>query len=248
VLEAGWGGTSQNWTYVLPTLGRTTRTCAYDRAGLGASDAIPGVHDARDDVTDLERLLDRAGIQPPYVLVGHSYGGLLARLFAKAHPQQTAGLVLVDALGRDAWRRELAAWPKWFAPQQRRVFAKPIDAGINSRATVALDSRIRSLGDTPLVVVSAAQERVQYRQIHVDPPPNLYRRGLRLWGVMQDELAQLSRDSVHVVALRSDHIVQDDQPLVVIAAARAVVGAVRDHMRLRPCKRLFTGPDVHCLR
>src|SRR3954454_10948857 len=58
LLEAGFGGTSDNWRQVLPELGRTTRTCAYDRAGLGASDAIPGVHDAGDEIRDLQRLLD----------------------------------------------------------------------------------------------------------------------------------------------------------------------------------------------
>jgi hypothetical protein len=117
LLEAGFGGTSNNWATVLPELGRTTRTCAYDRAGLGASDPIPGVHDAGDEIKDLERLLDRARIKPPYVLVGHSYGGLLARLFAYAHPDQTGGIVLVDAVGRDDWRRGLAAWPKWLEPR-----------------------------------------------------------------------------------------------------------------------------------
>ena len=85
------------WADVLPELGRKTRTCAYDRAGIGASDAIPGVHDAGEEIRDLERLLDRGRIEPPYVLVGHSYGGLLARLFAHAHPDQTGGVVLIDA-------------------------------------------------------------------------------------------------------------------------------------------------------
>ena len=65
---------------------------------------------------------------------------------------------------------------------------------------------------------------------------------------MQDELAALSDDHVHVVALRSDHSVQapDGQPEVVIRAVRAVVGAVRDRTRLVPCRRLFSGSDVRC--
>ena len=72
LLEAGLGLTSQSWTTVQLELGHTTRTCAYDRAGLGDSDAMPGVHDAGDEIRDLERLLDRGRIEPPYVLVGHS--------------------------------------------------------------------------------------------------------------------------------------------------------------------------------
>ena len=83
---------------------------------------MPGVHDAGDEIRDLERLLDRGGIEPPYVLVGHSYGGLLARLFAP-HPDETGGVVLVDAEGRDMGRR-FAAWPKSLAPKLRRAWAE----------------------------------------------------------------------------------------------------------------------------
>ena len=89
----------------------------------GRSDAIPGVHDAGDEIRDLERLLERAEIQPPYVLVGHSYGGLPARLFAHTHRDLTGGVVLVDAeaamrggegspRGRDGWRRSCGAHPR----------------------------------------------------------------------------------------------------------------------------------------
>src|SRR4029077_14893887 len=108
VLEAGFGGNSGNWSAVQRTLGRTTRTCAYDRAGLGNSLAMPGVHDAGDEIADLQRLLDHAHLAPPYVLVGHSYGGLLVRLFAHAHPHQTAGGGLVDSMGRGPDRRVLS--------------------------------------------------------------------------------------------------------------------------------------------
>jgi pimeloyl-ACP methyl ester carboxylesterase len=243
LLEAGFGGASQNWTALLQELGRTTRTCAYDRAGLGASDAMPGVHDAGDEIKDLERLLDRARIEPPYVLVCHSYGGLLVRLFTRAHADATGGVVLVDAVGRDDRRRGLAAWPKSLAPKLRRAYAEPIDDGVDLRASAALASRIRSLGDKPLVVITAARERELFR----DVPPSLYRLAVRLWRVMQTELAGLSNDQAHVVALRSDHFVQDDQPLVVVHAIRAVIRAVRDHSQLPPCERLFTGPDVRCL-
>jgi pimeloyl-ACP methyl ester carboxylesterase len=90
ILEAGFGLSSAEWGEVQPPLGRSTRTCAYDRAGLGDSLPIPGVHAAADETRDLHALLKHAGVAPPYILVGHSYGGLLVRLFAHAHPDQTA--------------------------------------------------------------------------------------------------------------------------------------------------------------
>ena len=243
LLEAGFGGTSNNWAALLPELGRTTRTCAYDRAGLGASDAIPGVHDAGDEIKDLERLLDRARIAPPYVLVGHSYGGLLARLFAHAHPEHTGGVVQVDAEGRDAWRRGRAAWPKSLAPRARRAIAeREVLNGVDMRASSALAGGVRSLGDTPLVVLSAARAR----ELFTGVPAAVYPGNQRV-ARMQNELARLSSDHAHVLALRSDHFIQNDQPDLVTGAIRAVVRAVRDDAELAPCERLFTGPDVRCL-
>ena len=112
VLEAGFPGNTLNWRDVQPELGRTTRACAYDRAGLGHSPPMPGVHDAQDEIDDLQRLLVAAHLEPPYVLVGHSYGGILVRLFASQHHGEAAGVVLVDARGRDATRRQVALFPK----------------------------------------------------------------------------------------------------------------------------------------
>lgn len=243
VLEAGFPGDSSVWQEVLPDLGRITRTCAYDRAGLGNSVAPPGVRDARDELADLQRLLVHARLAPPYVLVGHSYGGLLARLFARAHPMEVAGVVLVDAVGRDQIRRTLAVWPKTAIPAARRTFATPVQQGVDLRASEALGGRVKTLGATPLVVVTAARHEDWQR----DPPP-LPAALDRLWTTMQDELAGLSSDHVHVVALRSDHFVQgpDGQPIVVVGAVGAVVRAARDHAPLAPCARLFHGPDVRC--
>jgi pimeloyl-ACP methyl ester carboxylesterase len=245
LLEAGFGGGSDAWVDVLAELGRQTRTCSYDRAGIGASDAIPGVHDAGDEIRDLERLLDRRRIAPPYVLVGHSYGGLLARLFAHAHPDETGGVVLIDANGRDDRRRSLALWPKTIAPKLRRAWAQPIGRGVDGRAGAALGSRIRTLGDTPLVVLTAARNREL--DMFQGLPPEIHRRWTRLRRVMQTELAALSTDHAHVLAMRSDHVIFRDQPALVVRAVRAVVRAVRDMAPLPPCEQVFTGPGVRCL-
>jgi pimeloyl-ACP methyl ester carboxylesterase len=244
VLEAGLGGGSDAWRDVQPQLGRVTRTCGYDRAGLGNSLAIPGVHDAADEINDLQRLLDRAGIGPPYVLVGHSYGGLLVRLFARAHRDQIAGVVLVDAMGRDQTRRQLALWPRAQAPARRRQWAQPVIDGLDLRSSEALASGIRTLGAIPLVVITAGRRDAAWTNL----PEGLVHAQERLRGRMQDELAALSPDRIHVVATRSGHFVQrlDGQPDVVIGAVRAVVRAARSHTDLPSCRRLFTGPAVRC--
>ena len=244
VLEAGLGGNARNWSLVQPQLGRLARTCAYDRAGVGSSLPLPGVHDARAEIDDLQRLLEHARIDPPYVLVGHSYGGLLARLFAQAHARDVAGIVLVDAMGRDQTRRELRIWPRSQARALRRAVATPVRDGVDLAAGEALASHVTSLGNAPLAVVTAGTHAAEWGHV----PARLGRALDRQWTVMQDELAALSDDHVHVVATHSDHVIQgpEGQPLVVIRAVHAVVAAARRHARLPSCPRLFGGAGVRC--
>jgi pimeloyl-ACP methyl ester carboxylesterase len=244
VLEAGFGGTSDVWRDVQTRLGHDGRTCAYDRAGLGHSAARPGVHDAGDETRDLQRLLAAARVPPPYVLVGHSYGGRLVRLFAHAHPDDVAGVVLVDAVGRDQMRRQLAIWPRSVFPDVRRELARPVRDGVDLAAGEALDRRVHSLGATPLAVVTAGRHDAEW-----GPAPRRLRHGLdRLWTAMQDELAALSSNALHVVARHSDHFVQrfEGQPIVVVRAVHAVVHAARTHTRMPPCARVFARLAVRC--
>jgi pimeloyl-ACP methyl ester carboxylesterase len=245
VLEAGFGGDSFGWQAVQPPLGRISRTCAYDRAGLGNSVARPGVHDASAEIADLARLLAAARLPPPYVLVGHSYGGLLVRLLAHAHPDRIAGIVLVDSMGRDQTRRTLAVWPRTELPAVRRAVGRPVVDGVDRAAGEALAARVRSLGDIRLVVITAGTHEAEWGRA----PAGLARRLDRLWTTLQDELATMSTDRVHVLAVHSDHFVQgvDGEPDVVVGAVRAVVRSSRDGGRLPPCRRIFTGAGVRCL-
>jgi pimeloyl-ACP methyl ester carboxylesterase len=103
VFDAALGGSSISWTLVQPRIAALTRACAYDRAGFGWSDAGPMPRTAGVIARELRALLDRAGEPPPYVLVGHSFGALVVRLFAARHPELTAGLVFVDPADPEDW-------------------------------------------------------------------------------------------------------------------------------------------------
>jgi len=96
LLEAGWGATSQAWEKVQPALARTTRVCAYDRAGYGFSAPGPLPRDGASIVRDLGQALAKAGEHGPYIAVGHSAGALYGRLFAARMPKDVVGLVLLD--------------------------------------------------------------------------------------------------------------------------------------------------------
>ncbi|MGY1823231.1 alpha/beta fold hydrolase [Geodermatophilus sp. SYSU D00079] len=97
VLQSGLGEMSANWARIVPEVARTTRVCAYDRAGQGWSEDADHLQDGVQAADDLHTLLRRAGEDGPYVLVGHSIGGDHAMVHATRHPEQVAGLVLLDA-------------------------------------------------------------------------------------------------------------------------------------------------------
>jgi pimeloyl-ACP methyl ester carboxylesterase len=103
VLDAALGGSSVSWSWVQPEIAKLTRTCSYDRAGFGWSD--PGLlpRTAGRMADELHTLLSAGGIDPPFVLVGHSFGGLVLQVFAARHRREVAGVVLVDPAHAEDW-------------------------------------------------------------------------------------------------------------------------------------------------
>jgi pimeloyl-ACP methyl ester carboxylesterase len=103
VFDAALGASSLSWSLVAPAVARVTRTCVYDRAGFGWSDAGPLPRTASQIAGELRLLLRAAAAPPPYLLVGHSFGGLVVRLFAARHPADVAGLVLIEPVHPEDW-------------------------------------------------------------------------------------------------------------------------------------------------
>src|SRR5580704_6584041 len=103
VMDSGFPASSLSWTFVQPAVARFTHTCSYDRAGLGWSDAGPMPRSSRQIVEELRALLLNAGVEGPFVLVGHSFGTFTVRLFASTYPGDVVGLVLVDPIHPSAW-------------------------------------------------------------------------------------------------------------------------------------------------
>lgn len=105
ILDAAFPAQVSNWVWVQPQIARVTRVCAYDRAGLGWSDLGPAPRDARQYALELHTLLEKVGVQGPFVLVGHSYGALPVRAFADKYPDQVAGMVLIEGTHPDVWKK-----------------------------------------------------------------------------------------------------------------------------------------------
>jgi pimeloyl-ACP methyl ester carboxylesterase len=229
VLEAGYDSSGlDTWFDQMDPLGAISRVCTYDRAGTGVSDPRPkGTITSMSEAAELYTLLVAANVPGPYVVVGHSYGGFVSRLFAARYRDETVGLVLIDSSHEDE-----------IAPYRRHYGNDPagdwVDGGdpIDIDATVhALRTTARDLGDLPLVVVQAGT----YEDV----------LAVGLWNRTQADLATLSTDAVHIQAT-GGHFVMNDDPKVIVAAVRAVVDAARSGERLPPCAELVAGTDATC--
>ena len=239
-MEAGYtaSGISTYGPVIVPALARRTRVCTYDRAGDGLSDARPasvrpltGATQARE----LHTLLDVIHVRPPYVLVGHSYGGMITREFAALFPGQVAGMVLLDASSEP----EVAVYDRLHAgPWIDGTIQPALNQTIDIHATVRQLERAPRLGRMPLIVVTAGILQDQW----LKTVPALEARA-------QTRLASLSADSIHVLDRGIGHLIPTRDPRIVIAAATAVLAAAASGRTLAPCRQVFrTVATAQCLR
>lgn len=106
ILDAAFPAQVSNWVWIQPQIAKETRVCSYDRAGHGWSELGPAPRDAVQHARELHALLDRANVPGPYVLVGHSLGGLYARAFADRYSDEVSGMVLIEGSHPDVWKRQ----------------------------------------------------------------------------------------------------------------------------------------------
>jgi pimeloyl-ACP methyl ester carboxylesterase len=234
ILEAGLAADHTAWSQVQPAAAQYARVCSYDRAGLGRSSPGPAPRDAERAAADLRALLDAAGVAGPYILVGHSFGGLFARRFAADNAAAVAGVVLVDAVHEDWWQQAREALPPEAPGDSERLksfrrflTAEVADPARNAEgiAIPAVAEQVReagSLGATPLVVLVAGVADVLAPGL----PPEVE---AKLVGLLQSELpgrlGALSSDSTTVVVPDSGHNIPQQRPDIVVLAIQAVLAA-----------------------
>ena len=253
ILESGLWDDSIVWHNVQPEIAKLTRACSYDRAGLGYSDPRPDqVPDSHNIAQNLHMLLANARVRPPYVLVGHSLGGIHIRVYEDLYPSDVVGMVLVDS----AHPNQESRLPPEMNKIQSRLYLKSklwglaVPLGIprllgacgvtvecHWQTVKAREAEVQAIGASadearhtgslasmPLVVVSHDPEKGATPGLI---PAEVSQRFEHQWVQLQEELARLSTNGSRVVAIGSTHYVQIDRGDVVIAAIQKVLDAAR---------------------
>jgi len=242
ILEAGGGRDSTEWDLVMLYYHKSTRICAYDRAGLGNSNSAPEPRSYADATRDLHALLQNAPIKGPYVLVGHSGGGMMVRLYANQYPDDVVGVVLVDSAHPDMGDRLLTALPTETPGEDEsldtwRRYATVLSSS-DGRGVYAIDGMdmltsnaqvraVTSLGDLPLAVVSRSPDNPILMPGIPSLPDEINIPLLQQWQDMQTELEGLSTNSTRFIADHSGHGIPEEEPRLVVEAIRFIADEYR---------------------
>jgi pimeloyl-ACP methyl ester carboxylesterase len=200
VLEAGLADSLDTWRRVQPEIARFARVCSYDRAGYGYSDPGPMPRTSDRMASELQAALRSAGEKPPYLLVGHSFGGFNMRVFNGKYPEQVAGLILVDATQEDQYRLLPRAWAELGAAMRRRARRQAFWA--------------------PLYI-DLGLARLQLRLQGEEVPPVLLQSKYLRARASEFENIELSAEQ----ARTAGHI--EDKPLLVLTAGRAIDASLK---------------------
>ncbi|UNK20641.1 alpha/beta hydrolase [Paenibacillus sp. N3/727] len=211
IFIAGLGDSHETWNVVQDRISQETSTFSYDRAGVGRSQAASVPRTCHDLVEELSELLLALDVEPPYILVGHSFGGLVARLYASLYPQLISGIVLVDAA------------PEYKELAYEKVLPEKLAAGN------------REYFENPMLNSEKIDKPQSYKQIvdhfrQSDIPLSIITRGLPDMGDgewpsqeileieqrLQTDFQRLSTSSKQRIAGRSGHYIHHDEPEIVI--------------------------------
>lgn len=214
VFEGGFGAGIASWSTVQKDVAAFAQTVSYDRAGLGQSDVGPKPRSAKQIALDLHAALEKASVKPPYILVGHSFGGVYVRVFADMYPNEVAGLVLVDPS-----QEAFDDWTKKNATDQRKV-----EEGRISQAQQGVRDEWQALDASyaqaraskvpkgiPVTLISATRD-----ESPMSPEAK------KIWVEKQKEWLNTVPGSKHIITNKSGHFVQAEEPATVIEAIREI--------------------------
>lgn len=239
IIDAGLGDDSSDWFNIQNRTSAETRVCVFDRPGYGWSDAGPQPRNSLRISNELEKLIQKAQIPGPYVLVGHSFGGYNIRVFAANHPHKIAGMVLVDASHENQYEILNIKLPQHFDRKSNILILPKASSSVTNKSQVL---RERAFHAARAEISSLYQSAMQVRHYHDLPkvPLIVISRGQsewhgrkdaesreKIWHKLQQDLSKLSPISQHIFARHSGHDIHLEQPDLVVGAINDVVAMSR---------------------
>lgn len=241
IIDAGLGDDSTDWQKIQKQNAQLTMTCVLDRPGYGWSDFGPSPRSSVQIARELNLLLQKAAIEPPYILAGHSFGGFNIRIFAANHPDKVAGMVLVDASheeqydrlninlpNRNGRRGNFMFLPKSSTEEQmdkpkelreRAYHAARAEVSAMSQSAMQV-ARNGAIPDVPLVIVTRGRPE-WYGDLTQE-------KREKDWVNLQHELYKLSPNSQHMFAHKSGHNIPLEQPEIIVDALTNVLRQTRN--------------------
>ncbi|WP_026560596.1 alpha/beta hydrolase [Bacillus sp. J37] len=210
VMDAGYGDYSKAWDSVISELSLLTDVLIYDRAGLGKSESSSRPRTSKEMIIELKELVKGTKIKLPFILVGHSFGGVNARLYATEYPNEVCGLILIDSTPEDYREKFLPTMEEEFQRAYKKQFVHEGNYDEFMESLKQLKES-RSKLNVPLIVLSAGKKAYYSKESQ------------QLWNEMQRELLEISTKGEFVIAENSAHYIQNDEPEVVVNAVKRLL-------------------------
>ena len=213
IFEGGFGAGIASWSTVQKDVAAFTQTVSYDRAGLGQSDPGPKPRSAKQIATELHVALQKSGIKPPYVMVGHSFGGIYVRVFADMYPDEVAGLVLIDPSQESFNDWLIKNQPDRLKAEEGNIAkaGEGVKAEFASVETSYSQARTAKVPKgIPVTLLTATEDE------------SMPAEARKLWIEKHQEWLATVPGSKHVVVEKASHFIQAQQPAVVIEAIKQV--------------------------
>jgi pimeloyl-ACP methyl ester carboxylesterase len=206
VFESGYGCDLNNWNSIKSDVSKFANVFLYDRDGIGRSKKSSEPKHSMQIINNLRNLLKKAEVKPPYLLVGHSFGGVNVRLFANKYLEEVAGVILLDSVHEEQNKKMVPLFTEKVREDYLGQFA--VEATLSEFEESLEQVRGTKLGEIPLLVITGGTQ-----SHHTNP-------SMAQWMMFQKELANLSTTSNHLVIKEAGHAVHIDEPQLVINAIK----------------------------
>ncbi|MDA7027048.1 alpha/beta hydrolase [Bacillus sp. CLL-7-23] len=217
IFEAGYATSSETWEPILHDIDEDLGLFVYDRAGLGNSQTSNKLRTADQMVKDLKALLHVGKVKPPYIIVAHSFGAIIARLFASLYSDDIIGLVLLDPACEEQEEKVLPLLPKEAQEDYFKQFSLETSHKLFQQSLYMLKQKQKHLGSTPLLIISSGNQKANLRKAHQE------------WLTLHNRLLSLSHQSGWIEAKNSSHMIHFDEPHIVQLAIYDVWYAAQQH-------------------